>query len=188
LFKEVEALDAPYIGRLVLETSNVIVVFGEGDDRYDVLKSEILNTKKDDRVLIGLPLYEIARRYKTGREAALPMPAASEIPKGSARRVKEKKNTPLSSSSKSFIGKKVKSSDGEFVGHVIAEFDKVLAVFGHHHYRFDIPKSKIRQAADGTSGKDVVLNNRYEEAFQYSRIKGVSANKRKPIWRLSYGG
>lgn len=165
------ALDAPYIGQLVLETSNVIVVFGECDDRYDVLKSEILDTKKDSSIMIGLPLYEIARYYKTKREAALPMPETPEISEESLGGVKKKKGLP----SKSFVGKKVKSSDGEFVGHVIAEFDKVIAVFGHYHYRFNIPKSKISQV----SGKDITLSHQYEDTFQYSRIKAAPAQKRK---------
>ena len=39
-----------------------IVVFGEGNDRYDIPKSEIQTTGRN--VLIGLNLYEIANKYK----------------------------------------------------------------------------------------------------------------------------
>lgn len=36
--KGVMTLDAPYIGHVVRETEDKIVVFGEGDDRYDIPK------------------------------------------------------------------------------------------------------------------------------------------------------
>lgn len=174
LFKEVGALDAPYIGRVVSETHNVIVVFGEGDDRYDILKSEILRSK--DNIRIGLPLYEIARRYKRSREAALPISRKSGLPEGS-RRASSK--VPYSNL---LVGKKVKSNDGDFIGHAIAEFGKTFVVFGHHHYRFDIPKSKIKQV-----GNDIILGLRYEEAFQYSRLKEAFPRTRNSAWRLANG-
>ena len=34
--KGVKALDAPHVGHVVRETTDKIVVFGEGDDRYDI--------------------------------------------------------------------------------------------------------------------------------------------------------
>lgn len=174
LFKEVEALDASYIGRVVLETPNVIVVFGEGDDRYDILKSEILRAK--DNIRVGLPLYEIARRYKRSREAALPISRASGLLEGSGQAGSKVPYSNL------LVGKKVKSSDGDFIGHAIAEFGKAFVVFGHHHYRFDIPKSKIRQVR-----RDIILGLRYEEAFQYSRLKEASPRTRNSAWRLANG-
>lgn len=169
LFKQVGALDAPYIGHVVSETPNVIVVFGKGDDRYDILKSEILRSKNDIRV--GLPLYEIARRYKRSREAALPISRTSDPPEGSRQAY-----------SNLLVGKKVKSRDGDFIGHAIAEFHKTFVVFGHHHYRFDIPKSKIKRA-----GNDIILGLRYEEAFHYSRLKEASPRTRNAAWRLANG-
>ena len=33
------ALDSPYIGHVVRETYDKIVIFGEGNDRYDIPKS-----------------------------------------------------------------------------------------------------------------------------------------------------
>lgn len=172
LFKEVGALDAPYIGQVVLETPNVIIVFGEGDDRYDILKSEILSAK--DNIQVGLPLYEIVRRYRRSREAALPTSRTSGLPED-GRPARSK-----SLHSKLLVGKKVKSSDGDFIGHAIVESDKAFIVFGHHHYRFDIPKSKIRQIK-----KDIILGLRYEETFQYSRLKKASSHKRNSVWRLA---
>jgi sporulation protein YlmC with PRC-barrel domain len=141
---------------VVQETPNVIVVFGEGDDRYDVIRSEILSTR--GTVLIGLPLYEIARRYKKTREAALPVCRSPRAPKKAERPNSEKLRT------KSLVGRKIKSQDGQFVGHVIVDADKSVIVFGHHHYRFDIPKSKIREI-----GKDVILSQGYEAIFTYCK-------------------
>src|ERR671910_76748 len=34
--KGVKSLDSPHVGHVVRETSDKIVVFGEGDDRYDI--------------------------------------------------------------------------------------------------------------------------------------------------------
>lgn len=174
LFKEVGALDAPYIGQVISETVNVIIVFGEGDDRYDILKSEIMRSK--DNIQVGLPLYEIARRYKRSREAALPISRASGLSKGS------RQASAKMSYSNLLVGKKVKSSDGDFIGHAIAEFGKAFVIFGHHHYRFDIPKSKIRRV-----GTDIILSLRYEEAFQYSRLKEASPRSRNSAWRFANG-
>jgi hypothetical protein len=39
--KGVMALDAPHIGHVIRDTDDKIVVFGDGNDRYDIPKSEI---------------------------------------------------------------------------------------------------------------------------------------------------
>lgn len=148
----------------MLETSNVIVVFGEGDDRYDIIRSEILNTK--DAVLIGLPLHEIAKRYKKSREAALPVLGLARTPK----RVKWSNSRELHT--KSLVGRKIRSRDGQFVGHVIADANKSIIVLGHHHYRFDIPKSKIQQIR-----KDIILSQEYGTIFAYSKPRTTSIDK-----------
>ena len=56
----VMALDSPYIGHVVRETDDKIVIFGEKNDRYDIPKSEIQTTGRN--VLIGLD--EISKNYK----------------------------------------------------------------------------------------------------------------------------
>lgn len=164
LFREVSGLDAPRIGQVVLETPNVIIVFGEGNDRYDILKSEILCTK--DTVLIGLPLYEIARRYKKSREAALPVPGLARMPKRADRSDSKELHTKL------LVGRKVRSRDGQFLGHVVIDAGKSILVLGHHHYRFDIPKSKIQQIR-----KDVILSQGYEAVFAYFKPRSTSVHK-----------
>ena len=39
--KGVKAIDSPNVGHVVREAEDVIVVFGPGDDRYDIPKSAI---------------------------------------------------------------------------------------------------------------------------------------------------
>jgi hypothetical protein len=50
----------------LVDTNDKIVVFGDGNDRYDIPKSEIKMAGRN--VLIGLNVYEIARKYKVSRE------------------------------------------------------------------------------------------------------------------------
>jgi hypothetical protein len=119
-----------------------------------------------DTILIGLPLYEIARCYKKSREAALPVPGLARTPKRVGRSNAHELHT------KSLVGRKLKSRDGQFVGHVIADAAKSIIVLGHHHYRFDIPKSKIQQVS-----KDVILSQEYEMIFTYSKPRTTSIDK-----------
>jgi hypothetical protein len=58
--KGVMALDVPHIGWIVRETDDKIVVFGEGDDRFDIPKDKIRFASRN--VLIDLPFYEIVRK------------------------------------------------------------------------------------------------------------------------------
>ena len=64
------ALDSPYIGHVVRETDDKVVVFGEKNDRYDIPKSEIQTTGRN--VLIGLKLDEISKKYKVKHDDPLP--------------------------------------------------------------------------------------------------------------------
>ena len=61
--KRVMALDAPHVGGVARETNDKIVVFGEGDDRYDIPKEAIRFASRN--VLIDLPFYEIVKKYKS---------------------------------------------------------------------------------------------------------------------------
>jgi hypothetical protein len=70
------ALDSPYIGHVIRETEDKIVIFGERNDRYDIPKSEIQMTSRN--VLIGLKLDEIANKYKVKHDAPLPTTLPSE--------------------------------------------------------------------------------------------------------------
>ena len=42
-----------------------------------------------------------------------------------------------------YFNKGVMALDAPHIGHVVRETDDKIVVFGHHNYRFDVPKSKI---------------------------------------------
>ena len=166
--KGVKALDSPHVGHVVRETDDEIVVFGGGDDRYDIPKSEIKFTAGN--VLINLPMYEIARKYKVSREEPLP---AGKVVKDPWTR---QDNIDLAAYEreypKSLFNKGVRTQDEEHVGHVMKETDSKIVVWGHYDYRFDVPKSKIIAV-----GRNVILGMDYQDIFKYK----VDRNKPLPV-------
>lgn len=50
--KEVKALDSPYVGDVVRETDDKIVVFGHCDYRFDIPKSEIVAAGRN--IIVGM--------------------------------------------------------------------------------------------------------------------------------------
>ena len=157
--KGVMALDTPHIGWVVRETDDKIVVFGEGDDRYDIPKHAIRFSSRN--VLIDLPFYEIVRKYKVSREDPLPtdmtpIPYPKEWPPDVDLATYEGRYP------RSLFNKGVRTQDEEHVGHVMKETDDKIVVFGHYDWRFDVPKSKIIAV-----GRNVILGVDYSEIFQY---------------------
>jgi hypothetical protein len=151
-YREVMSIDCSMIGHVVMETKDKLVVFGLGDDRFDILKTEI-QSESGSRILIGLPLYEIARRYKRSRREALPK--SKNHPDGAKP---EERLNPL------LNNKSVVTIDREHVGHIVGQTKNRIVVFGHYIYRFDIPKSEIH-SIDGKN--TVVLRMRYDSIFRY---------------------
>ncbi|WP_228369197.1 low molecular weight phosphatase family protein [Candidatus Nitrososphaera gargensis] len=168
-YREVMSLDCPMIGHVVRETEDRIVVFGLGDDRYDILKTEI-QSDSSERIMIGLPLYEIARRYKRSRRESLPR-SRKDLEDGvyqlSSEGEKEHQIIP------SLSYKSVVTMDKEHVGHIISETKNKIIVFGHYMYRFDIPKSEIHSI---NTKNTVILRMRYDNVFRY----GVDRNAQLP--------
>src|SRR5215217_1023213 len=66
----VMSLDHPHIGFVVRETEDKIIVFGEGNQRYDIPLSEIQTVGRN--VLIGLNFYEIEKKFKVKMDSPLP--------------------------------------------------------------------------------------------------------------------
>jgi sporulation protein YlmC with PRC-barrel domain len=155
--KNVVASDAYHIGHVVRETDDKIVVFGEGDERYDILKSEVQAVNRN--VLIGLPFYEVVKRYKKSRKEPLPTskPVAKWVYTHDVDLATYEKKYP-----KSLFNKGVRSRDEEHVGHVMMETDGEIVIFGHYNYRFDVPKSKILAV-----GRNVILDMGYPVVFKY---------------------
>lgn len=173
--KGVKGIDSPHIEHVVRETEDKIVVFGGGDDRYDIPKSEIRFTSGN--VLIDLPMYDIAKRYKvsreahpTGRETRDPWTRVENIDLASYEREYPK----------SLFNKGVRTNDEDHVGHVVKERDDKIVVFGHYDYRFDIPKSEIVAA-----GRNVIVGTNFPELLKYKVDRDAALPTGEPIDALA---
>jgi hypothetical protein len=151
------ALDAPYIGHVIRETADKIVVFGEGNDRYDIPKSEIQMTGRN--VLIGLKIDEIAKKYKMKHDD--PLPATIPI-----QHWTQGENLDLATYERKYpkglFNKGVRVLNEDHVGHVMKETADKIVVFGSFGYRFDVSKSKIKEV-----GRNVILNMDVDELMRY---------------------
>ncbi len=145
--RNVLALDYPYIGYVAQETNDQIVVFGEGNKRYDIPLSEIKFVSKN--VLVGLDLSQIEQKYKKNRNS--PLPNGKDI-----HAIKTNSNVPLASYEgkydKSLFNKGVRLENEDHVGHVMKETNDTIIIFGHGNDRYDVPKSKIIAV-----GRNVIL-------------------------------
>jgi hypothetical protein len=153
----VKALDAPHVGHVVRETSDMIVVFGQGDDRYDIPKAAIKFAAAN--VLINLPFHEIVKKYKVSREEPLPTDARKV---GSDSIEAVDLATYEGKYPKSLFNKGVRTQDEEHIGHVMMEAKSKIVVFGHYDWRFDIPKNKIIAV-----GRNVIIGVDYKDVFKY---------------------
>jgi adenylate cyclase len=172
----VMALDSPYLGHVVRETYDKIVVFGEGNDRYDIPKSEIQTTGRN--VLIGLNLSEIKKRYKVNRQEPLPttVPLEHWTQGENIDMATYERKYP-----KSLFNKGVRVLNEDHVGHVMKETDDKIVIFGDYNYRFDVPKSKIKEV-----GRNVILNLESPElASKYKVDRNAPLPSGEPIDKIN---
>jgi hypothetical protein len=172
--KGVKALDAPHVGHVVRETSDKIVVFGHGDDRYDIPKSKIKFAAAN--VLIDLPFYEIVKKYKVSREEPLPSDRAVDIDVGEAVDLA----TYEGKYPKSLFNKGVRTQDEEHIGHVMMEAKNKIVVYGHYDWRFDIPKSKIIAV-----GRNVIIGMDYKDVFKYKVDRNADLPGGSPVKKMA---
>jgi class 3 adenylate cyclase len=168
--KGVKALDTPDIGHVVRETPDKIIVFGGGDERYDIPMYEIQQVGAN--VLIGLRMYDIITKYKVNRNEALP--TSRQDPWTGRDRIDlatYEKEYP-----RSLFNKGVRAKNEDHVGHVMKETDDKIVVFGQSNYRFDIPKSHIIAA-----GRNVILNMDFPEIFKYQINKNAPLPTGEPV-------
>ena len=154
--KGVKAIDSPNVGHVVREAEDVIVVFGPGDDRYDIPKSAIRFAAGN--VLVDLPFHEIVKKYRVPRND--PLPSSKKDPwtnAGDVDLATYEKQYP-----KSLFNKGVRTRDEEHVGHVMKETDDMMVIWGHYDWRFDVPKSAIIAV-----GRNVILGMDYKDVFKY---------------------
>ena len=60
------------------------------------------------------------------------------------------------------FNKGVRVPNKDHVGHVMKETDDKVVIFGSFGYRFDVPKSKIKEV-----GRNVILNMDVNELMKY---------------------
>lgn len=173
--KGVKALDSPHVGHVVRETKDKIVVFGEGDDRYDIPKSAIKFAAAN--VLIDLPFHEIVKKYKVSRAEPLPVDETHvhivDIPEPVDLATYEGQYP------KSLFNKGVRTQDEEHIGHVMRETDDKIVVWGHYNWRFDVPKSKIIAV-----GRNVILGMNYNDIFKYKVDRDAPLPTGEPVEAL----
>jgi hypothetical protein len=168
------ALDAPYIGYVVRETGDKIIVFGEGNERYDIPKSEIQMTSRN--VLIGRNLDEITKKYKASRDEPLPTTVPQE-------HWTQGENLDLATYERkyprSLFNKGVRVLNEDHVGHIMKETDDKIVIFGSFGYRFDVPKSEIKEV-----GRNVILNMDINELMKYKVDRNAPLPTGEPIEKL----
>ena len=152
----VMTLDVPHIGYVVRETEDKIIVFGQGNDRYDMPKSVIQMTSRN--VLIGLTFSEVVKKYRAIREEPLPtsLPSEEWIQGMNLDLATYERKYP-----KSLFNKGVRIENEDSIGHIMRETDDKIVIFGSYDYRFDVPKSKIKEV-----GRNVILSLDYSELFK----------------------
>jgi hypothetical protein len=175
--KGVMALDAPHIGWVVRKTGDKIVVFGEGDDRFDIPKDKIRFASRN--VLIDLPFYEIVRKYKVHRDDPLPTDVAPISPWPKEWPPDVDLATYEGRYPKSLFNKGVRTQDEEHIGHVMKETDDKIVVWGHYDWRFDVPRSKIIAV-----GRNVILGMDYPQVFQYRVDRNAQLPTGEAVERL----
>lgn len=172
--KGVMALDAPHIGDVIRETEDKIVIFGEGNDRYAIPKSQIQTTGRN--VLIDLNLSEIVEKYKVNRDEPLPTSVATE-------QWSQGENLDLATYErkypKSLFNKGLRTLNEDHIGHVMKELDDKIIIFGDHNYRFDVPKSKIKEV-----GRNVILKIDYPELFKFKVDRNAPLPTGEPVEKL----
>jgi hypothetical protein len=174
--KGVKALDSPHVGHVVRETDDKIVVFGGGDERYDIPKSAIRFVSGN--VLIDLLFHEIVKKYKVSREE--PLPAGKNVKDpwtlpGHIDLAAYERQYP-----KSLFNKGVRTQDEEHIGHVMKETDDKIVVWGHYDWRFDVPKSKIIAV-----GRNVIIGTDYKDVFKYKVDRNAPLPTGEPVDRLA---
>lgn len=153
----VMSLDHPHIGFVVRETQDKIIVFGEGNRRYDIPISEIQTVGRN--VLIGLNFSEIEKNFKVKMES--PLPDGKYIDPW-----RFNKSIDLAryegKFDKGLFNKGVRLANEHHVGHVMKDTDNKIVIFGDGSSRYDVPKSKIIAV-----GRNVILGLDWSDLFIY---------------------
>jgi len=69
-----------------------------------------------------------------------------------------------------------------YIGHEVRETDDKMVIFGSFGYRFDVPKSKIKEV-----GRNVILNMDVNELMKYKVDRDAPLPSGEPIEKLAEG-
>ena len=78
-----------------------------------------------------------------------------------------------------YFNKGVMALDVPDIGHVVRETDDKIVIFGEYNYRFDVPKSKIKEV-----GRNVILDMEYTELFKFKVDKNAPLPSGESIVKL----
>jgi sporulation protein YlmC with PRC-barrel domain len=172
--KGVKTLDQPNIGFVVRETPDKIVVFGEGNTRYDIPDKEIQQVGAN--VLLGLKTSDL-QKYAVPRNA--PLPTSRTDPWDD-----DKKHIDFASYEGKYpntlFNKGVRAKNEDDVGHVFKETLEKIIVFGQYNRRYDIPKEEIYQV-----GMNVILKIDFPEIRKYEVNKDSPLPTGEPIHTIN---
>jgi sporulation protein YlmC with PRC-barrel domain len=65
------------------------------------------------------------------------------------------------------------------IGHAVRGTGDKIVIFGKYNYRFDVPKSKIKQV-----GRNVILEMEYPELFKYKVDRNTPLPSGESIGKL----
>jgi len=78
------------------------------------------------------------------------------------------------------FNKGVRVLNEDHVGHIMKETDDKIIIFGSFDYRFDVPKSKIKEV-----DRNVILNMDINELMKYKIDRGAPLPIGEPIEKLA---
>ena len=81
-----------------------------------------------------------------------------------------------------YFNRGVMALDSPYIGHVVRETDDKMVIFGSFGYRFDVPKSKIKEV-----GRNVILNMDVNELMKYKVDRDAPLPSGEPIEKLAEG-
>jgi hypothetical protein len=128
-------------------------------------------------VLIGLNLDEISKKYKVRHDDPLPTTTPVE-------HWTQGENLDLATYERKYpkglFNNGVRVLNEDHVGHVMKETYEKIVIFGSFGYRFDIPKSKIKEV-----GRNVILNMNINEMMKYKVDRDAPLPSGEPIEKLA---
>ena len=121
--------------------------------------------------------YSLAKKYKVKHDELLPTSVPIE-------HWAQGENLDLATYERKYpkglFNKGVRVLNEDHVGHVMKETDDKVVIFGSFGYRFDVPKSKIKEV-----GRNVILNMDIDELMGYKLDRDAPLPSGESIGKLA---